>query len=252
MDSYTEAIKNLYDITKIREYFNLSKFADFLCTEEAMPIPYETISFKKNTYLLREMIHTGMVEDKRPDTEFIYIIESGIATMEKDNIVLDIKASDDIIGFSDLFTFNSSNYSYKAISKVMTVLKFNKAHIVDKLLNTQKGNLYHYSYTLRERQNMEFKESIRREKAESKVVLTMHHLLDKLNLLNSKKSDFCTIPPITVVTLANYVQLHVNTISRVLHNLMKLGVVKINNKKIFIHLKKWKPILSILRDSINF
>ncbi|MBC1605517.1 Crp/Fnr family transcriptional regulator [Listeria rocourtiae] len=238
MDTYTDAIKNLYDITEIREYFNFSKFAGFLCTNDIMPIPHETVSFKKNTYPLRETIHTGAEEDERVDTEFIYIIESGIATMEKDNIVLDIKASDDIVGFSDLFTFNSSNYSYKVISNAMTVVKFNKAHVVDKLLNTQEGYLYHYSYTLRERQNLEFKERIRREKAESKVILAVHHLLEKLNLLNLKISDLYTSFPITMVTLANYVHLNVNTVSTVLHNLMKLGVVKIDNKQIFVNLEK--------------
>lgn len=238
MDTYTEAIKNLYDITEIKEYFNFSKFAGFLCTNEIMPIPYETVSFKKNTYPLTEIVPTGGPDEERADTEFIYIIESGIATMEKEDIVLDIKASDDIVGFSDLFTFNSSNYSYKVISNVMNVVKFNKAHVVDKLLNTQEGYLYHYSYTLRERQNLEFKERIRREKAESKVVLAIHHLLDKLNLLNAEKSDLYTEFPITMVTLANYVHLNVNTVSTVLHNLMKLGMVKIRNKQIFINFEK--------------
>ncbi|MDT0111371.1 hypothetical protein QJV45_12890 [Listeria booriae] len=243
MDTYTAAIKNLYDITEIKEYFNFSKFAKFLCTNDIMPIPYETVSFKKNMYPLKETIPTIGLEDEQPDTEFIYIIESGIATMEKDNIVLDIKASDDIVGFSDLFTFNCSNYSYKVISNVMNVVKFNKAHVVDKLLNTQEGYLYHYSYTLRERQNLEFKERIRREKAESKVVFAMHHLLGKLNLSNIEKSDLYTSFPITMATLANYVHLNVNTVSTVLHSLMKLGMVQIKNKQIFVNFRKIETYL---------
>ncbi|MBC1212483.1 Crp/Fnr family transcriptional regulator [Listeria booriae] len=224
----TDSLEAFYQQKEIDDQFNSMKLLSFLRQNSILEIECQEVSFPKNKYLIE-------TDEK---SEYIYFISDGIVAVEINNKIIDFKTTTDIVGFSELMNLDNSEFSYKSISKVVVAWKFKKVEVLDKLLNTQEGYLYHYHYLTKELHRLQAKEELLRQPSVEKIEKTLVYLIDKLGM--DKKQglvgDFIEFP-ISVALLAQYIELHEATIYRKIKEMRAASIIYTEKQKIYIDVK---------------
>ncbi|MDT0110967.1 Crp/Fnr family transcriptional regulator [Listeria booriae] len=228
-------MRALYHQDVIDSQFNPVKFLLFLRQDDVLKIDSERVTFNKNDYLVKE----------RDYSEYIYFIEEGVVTVESDERVIDFKATSEIIGFQDLMDFNNTNFSYKVFSKNLIAHKFRKIEVIDKVLNTQEGYLYHYHCINREMQELQIKEVLLRKNSIERIKSALIYLLKKFEKENQKSiiNEFIELP-ITIDLLAQYVEMNHVTLYRKLKEMKNQEILYTKKQKIYIDIIALQSSLS--------
>lgn len=227
----TEYLKELYHQDEIDSQFNATKLFDFLRQDNILPIGCKKMFFHRNDYLI----------SKGERSEYVYYIEDGLVSMEGNDRVIDFKSASDIVGFQELMMFEKTEFSYKALSKGVIVWKFKKIEVLDKLLNTQEGYLYHYHYLTQELQSLQQKEIFLRKASAEKLEQSLIYLIKKFGTKSKTvySTKFVELP-ITVVSLAQYIEVHHATIYRKIREMKKHNIVYTEKQKIYVNLEALK------------
>ncbi|WP_430535864.1 Crp/Fnr family transcriptional regulator [Listeria rocourtiae] len=224
-----EEMHFLYNTETVTKEFNKQQLHYFLQKDMLFPIEGTVKKFEKHEFLIKEK---DVIDD-------IYIIQSGhVMAMRSSSWVSDFYKETDIIGFNGLLLQNFADYSFKVISDEVITIKYKKTEVVEKVLNTQEGYLYHYVHMKSQVRRLLAKEKLLRLPSEERIGFA---LLQIINRYRDRTVYVGLIPlpkDINKGILAMYTNLNPNTVTTVLQAFRDESIIRVIQQT--MHIDVWK------------
>lgn len=168
-----EMLVELYSHRVIRNRFNYDNFLNTLLENR---VPYKKKMIPKQTILITE---------KEIDP-FVYFIESGVVSLEREEQVVSFLGSKEIAGLSNTFIIEESLYTFRALERC-SVYAFQREAVVELLLSMQEGWIYLYMNHMNHDGFLVEQCLIMREPSEIRLKNCLMGLLEKYAVLDGEK-----------------------------------------------------------------
>ncbi|MBC1459235.1 Crp/Fnr family transcriptional regulator [Listeria newyorkensis] len=229
MKNNTIEMSMLYSEASISNQFSKESFRHFLQENEIFPSNGIKQKYRKNDIILLE---NEIIND-------VYFIESGhVASMKGEKQISDFYTDSEILGFTKLLLNNNSEYSFKVISNEVTVTKYTKEHIIDKIFNTQEGYFYHYVFIQNQISRMFEKVELIRLPSKQRVSLAVLQLCSRFGEKTEDQDVICFPRHIGKAVLGQYVNLNPNTITNILRKLEEEDIVYPSRSTFYVNILK--------------
>ncbi|MBC1604049.1 Crp/Fnr family transcriptional regulator [Listeria rocourtiae] len=183
----------------------------------------------------------------KADTNDVFLIEHGmIAATNGRNIVVDFFAQDDIIGLSNLMLGSTSDYIFVVLSDELTVIRYHKEDLIEKIMNTQEGYLYHYVHMQNMVNRLLARQELWRLPTEERIVIVLLELSRKYGQESENKNILCFPKQISKGMIAQYTNFNPNTITTILQKLQEEDCIYPVRSTIFIDMEKLETKLKAI------
>ncbi|KMT58586.1 Crp/Fnr family transcriptional regulator [Paenilisteria newyorkensis] len=219
----------LYGEAHISEDFNEVKFREFIQDDLIFP----TRGVKKHY-----MKHDILIQDGTDEND-VYFIEKGIVAATLDGkIVVDFFAENDVIGLSNLTLGSSPDYIFTVISDEVEVTRYRKEDLIEKIMNTQEGYLYHYVHMKNMTNRLLARQELWRLPTEERVIIVLLELGKKYGKEAKDKDTLCFPKQISKGMIAQYTNFNPNTITTILQKLQEEDCIYAVRSSIFVNTEK--------------
>lgn len=168
-----EMLVELYSHRVIRQRFNYDNFLNTLLENR---VPYTKKMIQKQTILIKE---------KAVDP-FVYFIESGVVSLEREDQVISFLGANQIAGLSNTFIIEESLYTFRALERC-SVYAFQREAVVELLLSMQEGWIYLYMNHMNHDGFLVEQCLVMREPSEIRLKHCLTGLLDQYAVLEDGK-----------------------------------------------------------------
>ncbi|MBC1459153.1 Crp/Fnr family transcriptional regulator [Listeria newyorkensis] len=168
-----EMLVELYSHRVIRSRFNYDSFLDILLENR---VPYTKKMIPKQTVLIKE---------KEVDP-FVYFIESGVVSLEREEQVISFLGTKEIAGLSNTFIIEESLYTFRTLERCQ-VYAFHRSALVELLLSMQEGWIYLYMNHMNHDSFLVEQCLVMREPSEIRLKHCLTGLLDKYSVFEDGK-----------------------------------------------------------------
>lgn len=215
----------LYGEASISERFNEVKFHEFIREDKIFPIR----GVRKN-YSKQDILIQGVADEND-----VYFIEKGIvAAMLDEKIVVDFFTENEVIGLSNLTLGSKPDYIFTAISDEVEVIRYRKEDLIEKIMNTQEGYLYHYVHMQNMTSRLLDRQELLRLPTEERIMMVLLELSERYGEVSEGKSMARFPKQINKGMLAQYTNLNPNTITTILQKLQEEEYIHLVRSSIFV------------------
>lgn len=209
----------LYGKETVEENFNYTQFLKVLLSSG---IPFE----KKEVANHRVLVF----ENER--NEDVYFIEDGIVVLNRNSNVVRIVGSKEIIGLNGSVLIDENFYTATVISKI-TAYIFSKKEVLQTLIGMQEGWLYMHLNNLSNENFMNKKYILMRKNGEERLKDALTELASKYGVQHGCEIH---IPKVfTRKIIANYTNLSVKSLARIMKRLVEDGFLVDNSKQLVLN-----------------
>lgn len=212
---------NLYSREMIKQEFNQPKLFKLLVENTFFHIEKINMTFKKNTTI-------PLYQD---DTEYVYYICDGIASVSITDEVFEFKGPSEFIGLSDSM-INTNNEDFKVTTITETIIwRFLKSDVIAKIMSTQEGYLFHYLSMLDQYSLFTKKLMTMKKTHKERVFIALQEVGKKFGT-PTNRSDYVKIPPVfTRNLIAQYVGIGLTKLSDSLLALQEEDLIQMTSKR---------------------
>lgn len=212
---------NLYSRKMIKREFNQPKLFKLLIEDTFFNIEKINMSFKKNTTI-------PLYQD---DTEYVYYICNGIASVSIADEVFEFKGPYEFIGLSDsMINTNSEDFKITTIAETI-IWRFIKSDVIAKIMSTQEGYLFHYLSMLDQYSFFTKKLMTMKKTHKERVFIALQELGEKFGSLVNH-GNYVKIPPVfTRNLIAQYVGIGLTKLSDSLLTLQEESLIQVTSKR---------------------
>ncbi|EUJ31407.1 Crp/Fnr family transcriptional regulator [Listeria cornellensis] len=231
----TGEMQFLYNSDVVNEEFNEYKFYYFLQKDMLYPLQGTIKQFKKHEFLINE----------KDSINEIYFIQSGyVMAMKRSSQVIDFYTKSDILGFDGLLLSELAEHSFEVISDEVTIMKYKKIDIIEKILNLQEGYFYHYVHMQNQVKRLLEKEELLRLPSEKRIGFALLQIIKRYGEGN-RRSGIVPFPKhINKGILAKYTNLNPNTVTNVLQKFQEESIIQTIQRTMHINLTKLQSKLA--------
>ncbi|EUJ23686.1 cAMP-binding domain-containing protein [Listeria grandensis FSL F6-0971] len=226
---YLTEMHFLYNDKIVHEEFNKEQFFHFLQDDSFLSTNKVAKQYRKKEVLIREQ------EEVR---DLFFIKEGCVMATQESKRVMSFHASGDIIGLENLILYSDAKYSFEVISDKVSIIKCNKAEMVEKILNAQEGYLYYYIHLQNLIQHLRNKEELLRLSSEQRINLVLFCCALKYGEKKHGTTKVCFPKYINKGIIAKYSNLNPNTVTVSLQKLEEAKIIESVRRKMYIDLAK--------------
>ncbi|MBC1907651.1 Crp/Fnr family transcriptional regulator [Listeria booriae] len=227
----------LHAESDISKDFNEMKFRQFIQDDFIFPIQGVKKNYVKQDILIRE----------GADTNDVYFIEQGMVAATLDgNVAVDFFTKNDVIGLSNLTLGSKSDYTFTVLSDEIEVTRYRKEDLIEKIMNTQEGYLYHYMHMQNTASRLLARQELLQLPTEERIIFVLLELSEKYgNEVDDK--DMLRFPKqINKGRIAQYTNFNASTIATVLQKLQEEACIYPVRSAIFVNTEKLETKLEAI------
>lgn len=204
-----EMLVELYSHRVVRQRFNYDNFLNTLLENR---VPYTKKMIPKQTILITE----------READPFVYFIERGIVSLERDEQVISFLGGKQIAGLSNTFIIEESLYTFRALERC-SVYAFQREAVVELLLSMQEGWIYLYVNHMNHEGFLIEQCLIMREPSEIRLKHCLAELLGRYVVSDGKKQMLAKC--FTKKVISNYANVSTKTMTQTWKNWSDEGYI---------------------------